>query len=458
MSKIYKYFITVMILGSTFSVLFAQNSRRQENQNRVSQEESIKADLDRIFNYLDKSTPASIVDKESGEAISNLKKINEKSVFKRGDFGIATYEWGVTYSGMLKVAEVTGDKKYANYTYERFKVLGEAYPYFQKVQEETGNSGMRGLITPKWLDDCGSMGAAFMKASLVNPEIAGSLRPIIDNAFDFVMFKEYRLYNRILARMRPNKNSVWLDDMYMGITPIAYMAKLIEKENPEKAKAYYDEAALQIELFKKILWLPEKNIFRHGWIEMMEEHPSFHWGRANGWAVLTMSDVLDVLPEDHFAKEEIMELFKNHIRGLAALQSGEGSWHQLLDRNDSYLETSASAMYVYCIAHAINKGWIDGMVYGPIVMAGWNAVAKQINELGQIENTCVGTGLGFNPGFYYKRPVNVLAAHGYGPVLLAGAEMIQLLKNSNARVNDQAVMFYNRKIDSKAEIFEVEKK
>lgn len=296
-----------------------------------------------------------------------------------------------------------------------------------------------------------------MKGSMANPGIAASVRPIVDNAFDFVMHKEYRLYNRILARMRPNKNSVWLDDMYMGITPIAFMAKLVEKEDPEKAQAYYDEAALQVELFRKILWLPEKNLFQHGWIEMMEEHPSFLWARANGWALVTMSDVLDVLPEDHIAREEIMDLFKAHIRGLAALQSGEGSWHQLLDRNDSYLETSATAMYTYCLAHAINEGWIDGMVYGPVALAGWNAVATQINARGQVENTCVGTGLGFNPGFYYKRPVNVLAAHGYGPVLLAGAEMIRLLKNSNARMNDSAMMFYRERVNSNAPIFEVPK-
>lgn len=457
MEKLFKFLLVVMVFGNYSTVSLGQNFNKPRNHDNVSPEESIKADLDRIFFYLEKTSPAKIVDRESGNEVNNFKKINENSILQKGDFGINTYEWGVTYSGMLKIAEVTGDEKYANYTYERFKLLGEAYPYFKKVQDETGNSGLRGLITPKWLDDCGSMGAAMMKASIANPDLAKTVRPIIDNTFDFVMYKEYRLYNRILARMRPNKNAVWLDDMYMGIPPIAYMGKMIEKENPEKAEIYYNEAALQIELFKQTLWLPEKNLFRHGWIEMMEEHPSFHWGRANGWAILTMCDVLDVLPEDHVAREEIMELFKNHIRGLAALQSGEGTWHQLLDRNDSYLETSASAMYTYCIAHAINKGWIDGMVYGPIVIAGWNAIAKQINELGQVENTCVGTGLGFNPGFYYKRPVNVFAAHGYGPVLLAGAEMIQLHKISNAKMNDSAIMFYKEKVKSDAAIFEVEK-
>jgi rhamnogalacturonyl hydrolase YesR len=274
------------------------------------------------------------------------------------------------------------------------------------------------------------MGAAMMKTSMLDQELAGLLRPVVDNAFDFVMHKEYRLYDGILARLRPTDNSVWLDDMYMGITPIAYMAKLIEKEDPEKAAAYYNEAVKQIELFKKYLWVPEKHLYRHGWIEKMEEHPSFHWARANGWAILTMCDVLDVLPQDHMARESVIALLKDHIRGLSLLQSGEGLWHQVLDRNDSYLETSATAMFTYCIAHAINEGWIDSMVYAPIAQQGWRGVTTKINEQGQVEDTCVGTGLGFEYSFYYKRPVNVYAAHGYGPVLLAGAEMIKLIRNS----------------------------
>ena len=83
----------------------------------------------------------------------------------------------------------------------------------------------------------------------------------------------------------------------------------------------------------------------------MQDHPAFHWGRANGWALLTMCEVLDVLPEDYPQRDKILDLFRTHVRGLAACQSGEGFWHQLLDRNDSYLETSATAIYVYTAWH-----------------------------------------------------------------------------------------------------------
>jgi hypothetical protein len=41
----------------------------------------------------------------------------------------------------------------------------------------------------------------------------------------------------------------------------------------------------------------------------------------------------------------------------------------------------------------------------------------------------VGTTFASDPVYYYNRPANVDALHGYGPVLLAGAEMIKLLKN-----------------------------
>jgi len=66
-----------------------------------------------------------------------------------------------------------------------------------------------------------------------------------------------------------------------------------------------------------------------------------------------------VLPENHPRRPAVLALYRDHVRGLAALQDGAGLWHQLLDRPDSYLETSASAMYVYSIARGINRGWID---------------------------------------------------------------------------------------------------
>ena len=127
------------------------------------------------------------------------------------------------------------------------------------------------------------------------------------------------------------------------------------------------------------------------------------------------------------------------ILPLPSYQSGKGFWHQLLDRNDSYLETSATAMYAYCLARGCNKGWLEPMVYAPAALLAWNAVTTKVNDKGQVEGTCVGTGMAFDPAFYYYRPTNVYAAHGYGPVLLAGSEVISLLKNFSFELNDSSL-------------------
>jgi rhamnogalacturonyl hydrolase YesR len=136
-------------------------------------------------------------------------------------------------------------------------------------------------------------------------------RPLIDNYMDYIMNKEYRLADGIFARNRPQQNTVWLDDMFMAIPAIANMGKLTG--DPK----YFDEAVKQILLFKQRMWVPEKKLFRHGWVEGMSDHPAFHWGRANGWAILTMTEVLDVLPENYKGRDEILNLFQEHVRGLA---------------------------------------------------------------------------------------------------------------------------------------------
>jgi unsaturated rhamnogalacturonyl hydrolase len=79
------------------------------------------------------------------------------------------------------------------------------------------------------------------------------------------------------------------------------------------------------------------------------------------------------------------------------------------------------------------------MAYGPMCLLAWNAVATKVNAKGQVEGTCVGTGMAFDPAFYYYRPTNVYAAHGYGPVLLAGAEMIRLLAMHSFEINDSSI-------------------
>lgn len=400
----------------------------------VPTKEEVKEDLDRVLNFVSAETPMGI---------------DENGMLKRGSFRLASYEWGVTYSAMLKAGETTGDDAYTKYTTDRHSFLAEQAPKWRKVREEGGrvDPQMGQVVSPRVLDDAGAVCVSMIRSQYAHPEL--QLRDLIDNYIDLIMNKEYRLADGTFARNRPLANAVWLDDMFMGIPAIAWYGKLTGD------KKYYDEAIRQIMLFKEKMWVPEKKLFRHGWIESMTEHPSFHWGRANGWAILTLCEVLDALPENYPGREDLLQLLREHASGLLALQSGEGFWHQLLDRNDSYLESSATAIYAYCFAHGINEGWLNPLTYGPAAILAWNAVSTVIDEEGKVNGTCVGTGMAFDPAFYYYRPVSPYAAHAYGPAVFAGAEIIRLLDTKYPRLNDNAVQFYDEDYSSKGAIFSV---
>ncbi|MDR2919746.1 MAG: glycoside hydrolase family 88 protein [Tannerella sp.] len=409
--------------------------------------EDIKSCLDKVLGYLESTTPTRTIDKESGEEITDYTQINQHAQLDRGAFRLASYEWGVTYSGMMEAAKATGDARYMAYVEDRFRFLAEMVPYFTRLLNEHDviDAQMRQILRPGALDDAGAVCAAMIKLNRIKPEMDFST--MIDNYMDFIMNKEHRLSDGTFARMRPQANTMWLDDMYMAIPSIAQMGAYTGDTK------YFDEAVRQIFLFSERMFVEEKGLYMHGWVEGEEDHPAFHWGRANGWALLTMTEVLDVLPEDYPGRDRVMAQYKAHVKGITRLQSGEGFWHQLLDRNDSYLETSATAIFTYCIARGINKGWLDAISYGPVAQLGWSAVATKVNDEGQVEGTCVGTGMAFDPAFYYYRPVNVYAAHGYGPVLLAGAEMINLLNQFFPKMNDSAIQYYSVKQNTTRPIF-----
>jgi len=408
----------------------------------------VKEKLHRIFNYLNEVTPAKVIDRDTKQEISELKRISNNVMLQQGDFRLTSYEWGVTYAGMLLAGEVTGDERYTGYTAKRMKLLADLTDFYRENPELDIDrlSPVHSILHPAALDDAGAMCAAMIKSERVKQD--GSLRPMIDNLIDYIHNREFRLPDGTLARNRPLPNSLWLDDLFMSVPALAQMGKLTGDVR------YYDDAVRQILQFSKRMFNPVKNIYMHGWIQQMEEHPQFHWARANGWALMAMTELLEVLPKDHPGYEPVLKQLQAHIRGLASYQDGTGFWHQLIDRNDSYLETSATAIYAYCIARAVNRGYVDKLVYGPVALLAWNAVSTKVNAKGQVEGTCVGTGMGFDPAFYYYRPVNPFAAHGYGPVLLAGAEIISLLKNSWTKMNDSAVIFYPGEIKSDGPIFQ----
>lgn len=386
----------------------------------------ITASMDRIRGYLETTTPTKIVHKSTGIQITDFSQPVADAVVEpsSAEWNFQVYEMGVVHAGLIKAAAVTGDNKFTAMTARHFQFIADKYPYFKAQEQqfhlERANSFAR-VIDPRSLDDAGSMCAAMIRARFA--KVGPDMSQFIDTCSNWVARKQFRLKDGTLARQRPQAVSLWADDMYMGVPALAEMGHLTGK------REYYDDAVKNVLQMTHYLFNPQLSLYTHGWNANNPDAPRFYWARANGWAVLTMSDLLDVLPKDHPGYPKVLAQLRTTLRGIAELQSGEGLWHQMLDRNDSYLETSASAIFTYVIAHAVNEGWVSAATYGSIAQAGWVGLTTRINSRGQVEGTCVGTTFASDQIYYYNRPTSVDALHGYGPALLAGAEMIRLINN-----------------------------
>lgn len=389
--------------------------------------------LERVRGYLERTEPNRVVDRRTGAVITDFSRPNPEAGIPDGAgeaFYPLDYTMGVVHSGLLLAGEVTGDPRYTAYTGRQLQFVADRLPYFRALVANgarPGKENFGAILATSSLDDSGSMCAALLKARRLG--VGPDLLPVIEHWSEYIARRQFRIADGTLARQRPQPESLWADDLYMSVPALAQMGALTGE------RAWFDDAVKQVLQLRDHLWDPQAQLYAHGRHLNQPLNPEFYWARANAWAMLASVELLDVLPADHPGRERVLEGLRAHVRSVAKLQSGtSGLWHQMLDKPDSYLETSASAIFVYSIARAINAGWIAPVSYGSVAQAGWIGVATRVNAQGQVEGTCVGTTLASDHVYYYNRPQSVFATHGYGPVLLAGAEMIRLLRNPDVDV------------------------
>jgi unsaturated rhamnogalacturonyl hydrolase len=389
----------------------------------VPTEAEIKGTLDRVLAHFVRSTRYRVLDSQTGKSVEDFSRPVKTAEIDlgSGEFNDWTYSTGVALAAMLRVSDVTSDQRYRDYALKNFDFIFDHLDYFRRQASQFGPQprGFRRLLDMRELDDCGAMGAALIKAYAKKQD--PRYRDTIHLAAEFISHKMMRMPDGTLARPRPLPVSIWTDDMYMSVPFLAQMGQLTGE------RKYFDDAARQVIQMSARVLNPANGLYDHAWFQGVEPDPRFYWGRADGWALMAVAELLSVMPEDHPDRSRVLEIFRTAVRGAAEVQGSTGLWHQLLDRPDSYLETSASAMFAFAIARGVNRGWISP-AYGPVAQSGWQAVAKRVRDNGEIDGICVGTTAAYDAVYYYNRPTSTRAMQGYGPTLMAGAEMIEMLR------------------------------
>ncbi len=276
------------------------------------------------------------------------------------------------------------------------------------------------------LDDIGPQSAALVDWAARAANAADRRKvDAITNRAVHAMLRVPRLADGTFARVTPVDKTVWADDLFMGAASLARLS--LSMKRPD----LLDEAARQTRLFDQKLRDPVTGLYWHGWFDREARHSSSKWGRANGWVMLAKSEILLRLPADHPARPALLRSFRQHADALVKVQSQGGLWNQVLDRPDTYLETSASAMFVTAFAEGVTRGWLPAEPFAKAARMGWQGVASQIQLNGDVEGIVRSTPILFSDGEYQKTMPRLNDPRGIGAVLHAAASMARLAAASD---------------------------
>ncbi len=234
-------------------------------------------------------------------------------------------------------------------------------------------------------------------------------------------------------------NQMWLDGLYMA-----------EPFNAEYASTFnepviYDDITHQFIVLEQHARDPQTGLLYHGWDESKVQkwaHPETgcspqFWGRAIGWFVMALVDVLDYLPESHPDYPKLVGMLARISQALVRYQDLEsGLWYQVVNlpgKPGNYLESSVSAMLVYSFSKAVRKGWLDEEYFSSARRAYHGLLEKMIRLEPDgrltLQNICGVAGLGGEPyrdgsyEYYIREPVVPNDFKGVGAFILAALEM-----------------------------------
>lgn len=140
------------------------------------------------------------------------------------------------------------------------------------------------------------------------------------------------------------------------------------------------------------------------------------WSRGMGWALMGMAEVLALTPETTTGRAELQQRFIAMTRALLPLQRDDGLWHIVVDRPDSYPETTLAAMFVIAMHTARAAGGIaDIPLSGPVATAR-AGVLRNLGSDGILARVSDATPIG-QYATYATRPFGQFP-WGQGPLLM----------------------------------------
>ncbi len=210
---------------------------------------------------------------------------------------------------------------------------------------------------------------------------------------------------------------LWDDTLFMTVLFLAKAGRVLDK--PE----WVDEAAYQFLLHIKYLQDKVTGLFYHGWtFDRRHNFAEAFWARGNGWFTAAAVEFLAISGKKGPAERLIESALRDQVLSLWKLQRENGLFTTLLDVEETYCETSATAAIAFGVLKGVRLGLLDGQM-AEVGMKAAAAVVGQIDQRGAVQGVSGGTGMGHTLS-HYKQIKICPTAYGQGLAFLMLTELM----------------------------------
>ncbi len=313
-------------------------------------------------------------------------------------------------------------KPYLN-NYTRFFI--DNMPKIKVEREKYGliDSPFSLYFRGKLLDDLGMQTAALALSNeytIKESDLYKTQDKFIIDGLEKIKNNVPTLPDGTFTRVTPDSLTVQSDDLMMG--GYAYLRIGLA----QKRLDLIEKAAQQSLNFHKYLLDKNTDLYRHAYSTKTEQQSCCAWGRGMGWMILVNTELLKNKTPNFDA---ILKNYKASCEALLKVQNENGSFNQILTDKTTYLETSATAMFIYAFAEGVNNGWLPKTQYEAAILRGWSYLKSQIQEDGKVKNIVRGTPILPTADAYNKQKANTNDPRGLGALLWVCTAMDNYLKN-----------------------------
>jgi rhamnogalacturonyl hydrolase YesR len=151
----------------------------------------------------------------------------------------------------------------------------------------------------------------------------------------------------------------------------------------------------------------------------------FFWGRGNGWFAVGMSEILRELDRNHPSYARILQGYRTMMTSLLKYQGADGMWRQLIDRPESWPETSSTGMFATALITGQRMGWLDKSSSESAARNAWIALAGYVDQDANVTSVCEGTNKLNRYDYYMLRKRRTGDLHGQAPLLWSASALLR---------------------------------